>query len=311
MRHPLRPGRLGLSYIFLGALGPAILTVIALRGLRTPAAAPPAPTLEHAAALHPQAPRIPPAAITFPGILLARESIDLAPRHPGRIRAIPVRIGDRVAPGDLVASLDARDTHLDRTMAEAALEAARAEQQKAQVELTDAAERFARRRELVTEGFISREERDAIEHQHRLAALRLGGTRAQIREKRTQVERLRQLAADQELRASFAGIVTARYLEPGSNVTPETPIVRLVGDGALFVRFGVPEERAATVAVGHRIHIRAGNQILRGRIVRVARELDAASRMLVLEADLEPERNDRAVLVGASARVQLAAEDTP
>src|SRR5438105_3538460 len=65
---------------------------------------------------------------TFSGLVIARETVDLAARLDGVVRQVRVRLGDRVARDAVVATLDARPRRHDLSVGQAALEAARAEE---------------------------------------------------------------------------------------------------------------------------------------------------------------------------------------
>jgi multidrug efflux pump subunit AcrA (membrane-fusion protein) len=168
------------------------------------------------------------AAHRFLGVILARSSVDVAARFEGRLRAVHVRLGDSVPSGGTIASLDVPSLRYDLDMAEATVKTALVEQERAVVELAEAEERFARRKSLSAEALASGEDLSTARYQHKLAETRLSAVRAQLAEKRSQVEKLRQSNADAEIRAPFDGIVAARYVDPGANVTPATPIVRLI-----------------------------------------------------------------------------------
>jgi RND family efflux transporter MFP subunit len=248
-----------------------------------------------------------PAGHRFLGVILARSSVDVAARFEGRLRAVHVRLGDSVPSGGPIASLDVPSLRYDLRMAEAALQTAEAEQERVNVELAEAAERFARRKALSAEALTSGEDLASARYQHKLAEARLSAVRAQLAEKRAHVEQLRQSNADAEIRAPFEGIVAARYVDPGANVTSATPIVRLISAGDLFVRFAVPEEKAATLAVGLPVRVGASDDrvSLCGNIAKVSPEIDAASRMVIVEARLDTPPAGAPVLSGEMARVSI------
>jgi multidrug efflux pump subunit AcrA (membrane-fusion protein) len=87
--------------------------------------------------------------------------------------------------------------------------------------------------------------------------------------------------------APFAGTVAARYADRGALIPKGTPIVRLIAQGELRVRFALPEERATALAVGDRLRIAAAGLELHGTVEKVAPEIDAASRMVYAEATLD------------------------
>jgi RND family efflux transporter MFP subunit len=239
----------------------------------------------------------------FLGVALARSSADLAPRFEGRLRDVHVRLGDRVPVGALIATLDVPSLRFDLTIAEASLQAADVDQRRAAVELAQADEQLARRKALVEAALASGEDLAAAGYQQKLAATRVEAARALLAEKRSRVEQLRKSNADTQIRAPFEGIIAARYVDPGANVTPSRPIVRLISAHTLFVRFAVPEESAASLRLGEPVQIRAGEASLGGAVEKIAPEVDAASRMIIAEAHLNAEADQAPVRSGEIVRV--------
>ncbi|WP_437724241.1 HlyD family efflux transporter periplasmic adaptor subunit [Sorangium sp. So ce861] len=98
------------------ALAVPLAGALALAGLRAPdvavlephlgafraAALPSAPAIDASPPDRSEPPR--PAHPGFVGVLLSRRSVDLAARSEGRLRAVHVRLGDRVASGALLAT---------------------------------------------------------------------------------------------------------------------------------------------------------------------------------------------------------------
>lgn len=248
-----------------------------------------------------------PAPQRFLGVILARSSVDVAARFEGRLRAVHVRLGDSVSAGSLVASLDVPSLRSDLSIAEAALKSAEVDEERAAVELAEAEERFDRRKALSADALASGEDLATARYQHKLARTRLSATHAGLAEKRAQVDKLRKSNADAEILAPFEGIVAARYVDPGANVTSATPIVRLISAGDLFVRFAVPEEKASTLSVGAQVRVDTGDDhaALRGSIDKIAPEIDASSRMVIVEARLDKPVAGAPVLSGEMARVSI------
>jgi RND family efflux transporter MFP subunit len=245
------------------------------------------------------------------GVVLAHEAIDITPRQEGKIRALHVRLGDHVAENGIIANLDTTNIGFDLTMAEAAIKAAEAERNKAAVELREASERHERRKALAAEAVASLEDLATAGYQKELAQARLDVATAQVGEKRARAAQLRQLRADADLRAPFEGIVAARYVDAGANVTATTRIVRLISSKPPFVRFAVPEKSRLKLGKGTRVRveIEGEQQPARATIATIAPEIDSASRMIIVEATLDRPDEMGFGPQGAITRVML--EDRP
>lgn len=243
----------------------------------------------------------------FLGVVLAHEAIDVTPRQDGKIRALHVRLGDRVQANGLIASLDTKTIEYDLAMADAAIRAAEAERNKASVELREASERLERRKALAAEAVASAEDLASAGYQKELAQARLDLATAQVREKRARSEQLRQLRSDAELRAPFEGTVAARYADSGANVTATTRIVRLISTKPPFVRFAVPGTSHLRLEKGQgvRVEVEGQTEAIAGTIDTIAPEIDAASRMIIVEATLQRPENAPLLRSGEVARVSL------
>lgn len=243
--------------------------------------------------------------IEFLGVVLARSAADIAPRVEGKLKDVYVRLGDHVTSGQAIAAIDAPTLRYELRVAEANLMAMDAEQNRAVVELSEADERLARRNALATDALVTREELATVRYQQQVATTHVASLRAQSAERRAQVDRLRKDNADVILRAPFNGIVAARYMDPGSSVSSSTPIVRVISADDVFVRFAVSEQQASTIATGQQVNVRVGDRplALRGIIDKIAPEIDAAARMVFVEANLAPIAPDSPILSGEIVRV--------
>jgi RND family efflux transporter MFP subunit len=245
------------------------------------------------------------------GVVLARASASIAPRFEGRLQDVLVRMGDRVEAGSVIAVLDVPTLRHDLRSAEASLATVEVEQALSSVEQSEAEERLSRNQAMFRAGVASGEELATARYQQQLTAARGAQARARLAERKTAVERLRKDNEDSLVRAPFDGIVAARYIDPGAIVGSSTPIVRIISARDFIVRFAVPEAQISRVAVGRRVRVRLGlrEAILRGAIDKVAPEIDAASRMMFVEAQLpEGAAVAAAALSGEIARVSIEPE---
>jgi RND family efflux transporter MFP subunit len=242
-------------------------------------------------------------------VILASATADIAPRSEGRLRAVLVRLGDAVVAGQPIAYVEMPNAPFDLAMAEAALSAAQVEQERTHIELAATGERLARRTRLSGEGLASREDLANARYQHDLARVQVDAANAQRREKQGRVDLLRKTIQDGEIRAPFSGVVAVRYSDPGANVTPATPIIRLVTAANLFVRFAIPDDARAATTVGSRVRVSAGAITALGVVDKVAPEVDPAARLVFVEARFDSTAELRGRLIaGDAVRVANAAE---
>ncbi|HEU4411804.1 MAG TPA: efflux RND transporter periplasmic adaptor subunit [Polyangiaceae bacterium] len=228
-------------------------------------------------------------AVTFPGVVVARRSAQIAAGREGRLAAVYVRPGDRVPAGGRIGSLDARGAGYDAKAAEAAWKTARLAAEGAAVEAAEAAASARRVRALADEKLAADEDLSRATYQESAAKLRAETAGAQAGERRVRFEQLAQAARDAEIVAPFEGVVAARYADPGAVVTASTPVVRLISADDRVVRFAVAESHAGQARVGRPVRVArgAGGAAVGGVVESVAPEIDPSSRTLVAEARLD------------------------
>jgi RND family efflux transporter MFP subunit len=244
----------------------------------------------------------------MPGVVVAAESVDVTATSEGRLEAVPVQVGDAVRRGAVVARLEVKPLERELEMAEAALLAARADEQVAALTLSESQERLERRSEpkQLSVGALSVEELATARYQERMAAARLEVARAQVKEREARVGQLRQRLGEALLAAPFDAVVARRYVDPGARVAGGQPIVHLLRQGAPRVRFALPEEQATRVLVGTplRVSVPHLSLSLPGQVLHVAPEVDTASRRVLAIAQVEAPEGTR-IPTGLVVRVSV------
>lgn len=222
----------------------------------------------------------------FLGVVLPRQSVDVAPEIAGRVEQVLVREGDPVRRGQTVAVLGLSEIRQEVEMAEANLRAAEAEVSRSRLDLSDADNRLSRRLSF-PEAFPEEELRQA-EIQKQMAQTSLEAAQARLSEQRARVAQARGQLAKAELRAPADGMVARRYLEPGALAGPGQPVVRLIGGGSLIVRFAAPPEQARSLSAADPVRVTAVGVDLPAVIEQVSPEVDPPSGMVILVATLDP-----------------------
>ena len=191
-------------------------------------------------------------------------------------------------------------------MAEAALRVAEAEHDRLGIELADASAKSARLHGIPE--LVPREQIVTADSLEQVAAARLRAAVADLAGKRARIDQLKQMLQDAQIVAPFDGTIAARYVESGTTVSRSTPIVRVISPASLVIRFAVPEEQAAGVAVGRKVIVRVASVDLTADAVieSIVPEIDAALRMVVVEARLDANGGrTQTIPSGAIARVLL------
>ena len=172
----------------------------------------------------------------FTGTIEAEVTSTLAFQTLGRVASLPVAAGDRVARGDALATLDQVTLQEDVEAAQAALAGARAEAALAQQTL-------ARTEELVRRGVRSEAQLESAQGARDSAVAQLASAEADL-------ERAQDAAGFGVLAAPMDGIVLSTAVEPGSVVSPGTPVLTLAGLEGREAVIDVPTEFLGFLAPG-------------------------------------------------------------
>jgi RND family efflux transporter MFP subunit len=151
---------------------------------------------------------------SFPGKAKATEEVNLAFDVAGTLVERPVKVGDDMKAGQLVAQLDQRD-FLARVKA-------------AEAELTKNTANFERAKKLVEKDFISKTEYDKIE-----AAREVSDSALLV---------ARKALSDSVLKAPFDGVITNLYVKNYQAVLPKQPVARLVDNSRIEFVVNIPEQ---------------------------------------------------------------------
>jgi HlyD family secretion protein len=257
-----------------------------------------------------------------PGTVQARSMVTLGARITATVHAVHADVGDAVERGDRLALLDSRDLAARRGVVDGQqavlmrnTTAAQAALAKAQADLDLARSRHRRDDELLSAGFVSRAVLEASEAALRAAAASRDNAHAALAARVAEVQVLAEERRYTDALLSFAritspidGIIIQRLAEPGATVVPGTPILRIVDPSTLWVatrvdEFVVGRVRAGQVAI---IRLRTGER-LPGRVERVARQSDAATREL--EVDVAFETPPVRFAIDQEAEVSIEAGD--
>jgi len=245
--------------------------------------------------------------VSLPGALTAARTAAIYARTPGYVRERFVDIGSHVRTGQLLAYIDAPDLDQQAAQARAVVAQMRAARALAEANLI-------RWRALAADGAVTAQELDQMQGAYDGAVASQNSAEANLR-------RLLQLQEFKRVVAPFAGVITARNVDPGALVgtTGGVSEVLAAGSGSalgslftvaqtdtLSVYLMVPEDYAAAVAIGKPAIVTVPallGDTLRGRVTRTAGSLDATSRTLLTEVQVA---NPRGVfLPGMYADVQL------
>lgn len=166
------------------------------------------------------------------GYIVARRMATVSAKVTGKVREVLIEEGQRVAAGQVLATLDPLEAGAQESLAAAQVSAARSQAGQIDAQLREANANVARLSALVRQQLVSRAQYDqAVAQRSALAAQR------EVVARNTEVAR-RQLEVagigveNTVVRAPFAGVVTAKAAQPGEIVSP-------ISAGGGFTRTGI------------------------------------------------------------------------
>ncbi|WP_454765445.1 efflux RND transporter periplasmic adaptor subunit [Cupriavidus campinensis] len=176
-----------------------------------------------------------PLEVTANGTVTAMQTVEVRPQVSSTVRAVHIKEGQTVKPGDLLFSLDTR-------MDDANLAKARAQLMRDQADLADARRTLARSQELLQRNFISRSAVDT-------AQAKVDGFEATLRADQAAIEASRVAISYGVIRATIGGRTGVINVFPGSLVTPATtaPMVTVAQIAPITVTFTLPERQLAAL----------------------------------------------------------------
>ena len=196
--------------------------------------------------------------IELSGVVEPIRTVSVNSQLATTVNAVYAEEGDRVSTGAVLARLEGADLTANLESARAALEAARAAFERAEQ---------LREREVIT---LPEYERDrtalaAAEAVHRQLQTRVGYA---------------------TIRSPIAGVVTAKHVEAGDVVGPQTPLFEVADISTLVVPIGVSELDVGQMAAGDTVTVSLDafpDRPLRGRIRRVFPSADPTTRLVTVE----------------------------
>jgi HlyD family secretion protein len=198
------------------------------------------------------------------GYVIARRQATVSSKVTGKITEVRIEEGQRVAAGEVRARIDDANVQAQRRLAEAQLQAARAQREEIEVQLAEADRSLARNRELLAKRLVSQAAFDAAEASRDGLRARLASAEENVAVAEAGVAVQRQALEDTVIRAPFDAVVTVKNAQPGEMISPlsaggdgtRTGIGTLVDMGSLEIEVDVNENFINRVVPGQAVTAR-------------------------------------------------------
>ncbi len=230
--------------------------------------------------------------LSMPGSVQPVSQTTVRSKLSAEVLRLPLREGDRVAAGQVIAEFDTAKLRNELAERQATLESARATL--AQTERTRATNA-----QLVKQSFISQNAFESADDAFRAQVAAVKAAEAQLAQ--TQL-----LLADAVVRSPIGGHVARRHVQPGEKVAFDAPLLHIVDLAKLEAQAQAPVADVAKIAPGAAVEVEIegiDGRAYPGRIDRINPTAEPGSRMISVYVRLA---NDDGVLRGGMfARVKL------
>jgi RND family efflux transporter MFP subunit len=197
------------------------------------------------------------------GYVVAQRKAAVASKTTGRLEWIGVEEGSLVTSGQVIARLENRDLQAVLQQGEAAVGNSKAVLEQAQAELADAGQSFARQRELLKQGIVSKAEYDAAEARFKRSAAAVSGAEAGVRSSRAALQGATVNLDYSLIRAPFDAVVLTKNADVGDIITPlgaaanaKAAVVTIADLGSLQVEADISESNLVQVKKGQPCEIK-------------------------------------------------------
>jgi RND family efflux transporter MFP subunit len=250
--------------------------------------------------------------LVLPGQTAAWYETTIYARVSGYVAEWTVDIGEHVAKGQVLATIETPELDAELAAAKAQLQASQAQSVARKAEAQFGKTTNERWRDS-PKGVVSDQEREAKYADYKSAEARLYAAEAQVALDKSKVDQYRTLAEFKQVKAPFDGTITERKIDVGNLVTAgsastTTPLYRISQTDPLRVFVDVPQASAGELMnAGVPAQIRATGSLagtFAGKIARSAEAMNPQARTMRVEVDM-PNAN-HALLPGMYVNVAFA-----
>lgn len=244
------------------------------------------------------------------------QEVDLHSKVAGFLEKIHVDIGDHVKAGQELAVLEVPELQDDLKRAQAIEARSLQEVKRAESVYADAHVAYTRLSAVNKSrpNLIAQQDLDtALEKDHQ-AASALAAAKQQVEVAKAETAKLHTIATYSQIVAPFSGVITKRSADPGALIPTGTssssqaaPLLRLSQLDHLRLVFPVSMSYVSQVRVGTPVQVQVKNQERKfsGKVTRISNKIEAATRTMDVEMDVE--NPDLKLIPGmyASATIEL------
>ena len=232
--------------------------------------------------------------LTASGKIQAVNSANLSTRMMGFVDKVYVNVGDKVAKGQMLISINNADLQAKLAQVNASITEATAAYKNAEKD-------YKRFQNLLAENSASQKEMDDMTAHFEMAKARLEAANQMKNEVNAQF-------AYVNIRAPFSGIVTNKFIEVGDMANPGMPLVSVEAPGNFEVLSLVPESEISQVKDGAKVEVdvKALNETVSGTVTEVSTSAKNTGGQYLVKVSLD--KTEASILSGMYVTVKFPVE---
>lgn len=245
------------------------------------------------------------AALEISGTLAPRSRVAVKPKLPGTIERMLVDIGDAVAIGQTIATIDRREIDAQADSAIASVAVATAGLESAEATLANAVLEHDRARNLFEKGALPRQRLDAAQTAHRATVAQRDLATANLAQANAALRRAREVQRNTTITSPVTGFVVERNYDAGA-IPGDKPIVVVADLREMKLEAGVSEIEAGRLRPGMKavVSVQAKpGETFNGQLAAISPEVDERNRHFKI--DVRVPNGGRALLSGMYATARI------
>jgi RND family efflux transporter MFP subunit len=232
--------------------------------------------------------------VTASGKIESQNSANVSTRMMGYVTKVHVKMGQKVATGQLLVSINNSDLQAKKAQVDASILQATAG-------YTNAKKDYERFQNLFAQQSASQKELDDMTSRYEMAKAGLEGAKQMRNEVMAQF-------SYSNITAPFSGEVTTTFVKEGDMANPGMPLVSVEGNGLMQVMAMVSEGDITSIKNGMPVTVlvKSSNQQLKGKVSEVSGSATNTGGQYLVKINLE--NTDKSILSGMFVNVKFPIE---
>jgi len=204
----------------------------------------------------------------------------------GKVTSLAVQEGDSVKAGQLLLTIDSRDTAQKAIGASAGIKAAQMAASSAAQNAKMADRTYQRYKNLYDEKVITKQEFDQYTTQKNVAQLQYQQAQAGVQQARAGLGEVKVYQSYARVTAPVSGIVTQRNIDLGSTAIQGQPLLTIEAPGKSELVANIDESYLDKVKEGEDVTLEINGKTIKRKITKVVKHIDPTTRTFRAKVDI-------------------------